>query len=56
MMWYVQLVIDYVGMMLAQDASLNAVFACLALWAGFGRSPRVCAVLTALVHLILLML
>ncbi len=55
MLWYVQLMIDWAGAMLAQDAVLNAVFASLTLWSAFGRSPRVCAVLTALVHLILLM-
>lgn len=55
MMWYVQLMIDWAGAMLAQDAVLNAVFACLTLWAAFGQSPRVCAVLIALVHLILMM-
>ncbi len=55
MMWLLQLLIDCAGAALAQDTVLNAVFACLALWAAFGRSPRVCAVLTALVHLILLM-
>ena len=55
MMWYVQLFIEWVSAMLAQDMALNAVFACLTLWAAFGRSPRVCAVLTALVHLILMM-
>ena len=41
--------------MLAQDEGLNAVFACLALCAAFGGPPRVCAVLTALLHLILMM-
>jgi len=52
-MWYLQLFIDWAGWMLAQEVVLNAVFACLALWAGFGRSPRVCAVLAALVYLLL---
>lgn len=55
MMWHLQLFIEWAGEILAQDVDPNAVFACLALWAGFGRSPRVCAVLTALVHLILVM-
>lgn len=55
MMWYVQFFIEWAGAMLAQESVLNAVFACIALWAAFGRSPRACAVLTALVHLILLM-
>lgn len=55
MMWYVQLFIECVSAMLAQDVVLNAVFACLVLSAAFGRSPRICAVLTALVHLILMM-
>jgi hypothetical protein len=54
-MWYLQVFIEWVGMMLAQDVVSNAVFAFLALWAGFGRSPRVCAVLTVLVHLVLMM-
>ena len=56
MMWYLQLFIEWAGWLLAQDMVLNAVFACLALWAGFGRSRRVCAVLAALVHLGLMML
>ena len=47
MMWYLQLFIEWAGWLLAQDVVHNAVFASLALWAGFGRSPRVCAVLTA---------
>ncbi|MFT5742037.1 MAG: hypothetical protein ACI86S_000093 [Paracoccaceae bacterium] len=55
MMWYLQLLIEWAGAMLAQAVFLNAIFACLALLAAFGRSPRVCAVLTALVHLILMM-
>ncbi len=54
MMWYLQLLIECAGAMLAQDMVLNGVFACLALWGGFGRSPRMCAVLTALVYLILM--
>lgn len=41
MMWHVQLFIEWAGAMLAQDVVLNAVFAWLALWAAFGRSPRV---------------
>jgi len=53
-MWYAQQMIEWAGAMLAQDEELNAVFACLALWSAFGRSPRVCAGLTALVHLILM--
>lgn len=55
MMWYVQFFIEWAGMLLAQDVVANAVFACLVLWAAFGRSPRVCAVVTALVHLVLMM-
>lgn len=55
MMWHIQLFIEWAGTMLAQDLVLNAVFACLALLAAFDRSPRVGAVLTALVHLILMM-
>ncbi len=54
MMWHVQLFIDCAGAMLAQDMVLNGAFACLALWGGFGRSPRTCAVLTALVYLFLM--
>ena len=54
-MWYLQLFIEWAGAMLAQDAGSNVVFACLVLWTAFGRSPRVCAVLTALVHLFLMM-
>ena len=56
MMWLIQLFFEWGGVMLAQDEGLNAVFACLALSAAFGRSPRVCAVMTALVHLILMMM
>ena len=55
MMWHVQLFIEWVGAMLAQDMVLNAVFACLAVWTAFGRAPRACAVLTALVHLFLML-
>lgn len=55
MMWYLQLFIEGAGWLLAQEVVVNAMFACLALWAGFGRSPRVCAVLTALVYVILMM-
>lgn len=54
-MWYLQLFIEWAGMMLAQDLVLNTVFACLALAAAFERSQRVCAVLTALVYVILIM-
>jgi hypothetical protein len=54
MMWYLQLIVEWAGMMLAQDVVSNAVFACLALWAGFGQSPRVCSVVVALVHLVLM--
>lgn len=52
MMWYLQLMIDWAGALLAQSDVQNAVWAALALWAGFGRSPRVCAVVTALVYLL----
>ena len=52
MMWYLQLMIDLAGALLAQSAVQNAVWAALALWAGFGRSPRACAVVTALVYLL----
>lgn len=55
MMWHLQLFIECAGVMLAQDMVLNGVFACLALWTGFGRSPRACAVLSALVYLFLMM-
>lgn len=55
MMWQLQLLIETVSYMLAQDTILNGVFAYLALLAAFGRAPRICAVLTALVHLILMM-
>ena len=55
MLWHIQLFIEWAGAMLAQDVVLNAVFAYLALWAAFGRSPRLCAVMAALVHLILMM-
>jgi hypothetical protein len=54
MMWHLQLLIDWASAMLAQDAVLNAVFAVLTLSTAFGRSPRVFVVLTALVHLILM--
>lgn len=55
MMWYVQLFIEWAGWLLAQEVVVNAMFACLTLWAAFGRSPRVCAVLTALVYVFLMM-
>jgi hypothetical protein len=54
MMWYLQLLTERAGMLLAQDVVLNAVFACLALGSAFGRSQRLCAVLTALVYVILM--
>ena len=54
MMWYLQLFIEWAGRLSAQDVVLNAMFACLALWAGFGRSRRTCAVLTALVYVLLM--
>jgi hypothetical protein len=54
-MWYLQLVIDWAGMMLAQDVVLNAIFACLALGAAFRQTQRVCAMLTALVYLVLML-
>ena len=55
MMWYLQLFIEWAGWLLAQEVVVNVMFACLALWAAFGRSPRVCAVLTALVYMLLMM-
>ncbi len=55
MMWYLQLFIEWAGWLLAQDLFVNAMFACLVVWAAFGHSPRVCAVLTALVHVLLMM-
>jgi hypothetical protein len=55
MMWYLQLIIEWASWLLAQDVVLNAIFACLALWAAFGRSPRICAVLTALIYVLLMM-
>jgi hypothetical protein len=56
MMWYLQLSIEWAGWLLAQDVAVNAIFACLALWAGFGESPRMCAVLTAVIYALLIML
>lgn len=55
MLWYVQLLIDFACAVLAQGLVVNAVFAALALWAGFGRAPRLCALLTALMHLVLML-
>lgn len=55
MMWYLQLFIDRAGWLLAEEVVVNAMFACLALWAAFGRSPRLCAALTALVYVFLMM-
>lgn len=55
MMWYLQLFIEWANAMLAQDVILNAVFAVLALWAATDRWPRVHAVLTTTVYLILMM-
>lgn len=54
MMWYLQRFIEWAGTMLAHDVVLNAVFACLALAAAFDRTQRVCAMLTALVYVILM--
>jgi hypothetical protein len=54
-MWYLQLFIEWANAMLAQDVVFNAVFAFLALWAASGLWPRVSAVLTALVYLVLMM-
>ena len=54
MMWHLQRFIEWAGVMLAQDVVLNAVFACLALAAAFDRTQRVCAMLTALVYVILM--
>jgi hypothetical protein len=51
MMWYLQLLIEWAGWLLAQEMFHNAAFACLALWSGFGQQQRACAVLTALVCL-----
>jgi hypothetical protein len=55
MMWYLQLFIEWAGWLLAQEMVVNAMFASLALWAAFGQSPRMCAVLTALVYMLLTM-
>lgn len=55
MMWYLQLIVEWAGTMLAQDVVFNAVFACLALGSAFGRTQRICAVLAALVYLVLMM-
>jgi hypothetical protein len=54
-MWYLQLLIEWAGWLLAQKVIVNAMFAYLTLWAAFGRSPRVCAVLTALMYVLLTM-
>ena len=56
MMWYLQLFVECVAQGLADDAILNLIFAALAMWAGFGKSPRLCAVCTAALHLILVLL
>jgi hypothetical protein len=55
MMWYLQLAFEWAGWLLAQEKTPNAAFAALALWTGFGRSPRLCAVLTALVYIALML-
>ena len=55
MMWYLQLFIEWADFLPAKEVVVNAIFACMALWAAFGRSPRVCAVLTALVYVFLMM-
>lgn len=53
MMWYLQLVIDWTGMVLAQGMIVNLVFAALALGTAFRPTQRVCAVVSALVYLAL---
>lgn len=55
MMWYLQLVIDWAGWLLAQEMAHNTAFAFLALWTGFGHHPRLCAVLTAVVYLVVML-
>lgn len=53
MMWYLQLLVEQLIVGLENDTLVNAVFAALVLWAGFGGPLRVCAVVTALMHLAL---
>ncbi len=52
MMWQLQ---DYLNYLLGADGS-NLVFAILCLWAVTGRWPVLCAVVTALVHLALVLM
>ncbi|WP_299627820.1 hypothetical protein [uncultured Tateyamaria sp.] len=49
-MWYLQLLVEHVSLVLADATALNLIFAALALWAGFGKYPRTCAMLVALIH------
>jgi hypothetical protein len=55
-MWYLQLIAEYVALGLANEALLNATFAALVLWAGFGKTPKVCAVVTAVLHIALVVM
>lgn len=52
-MWYLQLLVEHASMVLADATALNLIFAVLALWAGFGKRPRTCAALLALIHVLL---
>ncbi len=42
--------IEFLSLWFANDAVVNALFAVLVLWAGFGRQMRFCALATAVLH------
>jgi hypothetical protein len=53
MMWYLQLLVEHLIFWSGNDIFVDAVFAALALWAGFGGSPKICGVATAMLYLAL---
>lgn len=51
MMWHLQLLAEALLFALASDQIVNGAFALLVLWAGLGGPLKICALLTALIHL-----
>ena len=56
MMWQVQVFADLMTAWLQSDQTINLIFAALCLWAAHSKEPKVCAWITALVHVILALL
>ena len=50
-MWYLQLLVEHASIALADATVTNFIFAALALWAGFGKHPKTCALMVAAIHL-----